>query len=160
MDGFRQWAVVVCTAAVVCSLLGILFPENRLGQQGKLVLPCVFLCVLLSPLTGGVNFVKFSGFTEEEPLDSAVLTARMQQQTVAQVNGMLQQILNESFQEYGWKAEKVVTDMDIATDGSIHMGQITVYVDEGGASHVAQIGQVAQRRLGMPVVVAVWEETS
>ena len=160
MEGLRQWAMVVCTAAVVCSLLGILFPDNRLGHQGKMVLPCVFLCVLLSPLAGGVNRVKLPDFTQEEPLDSAGFAARVSQQTVAQVNGMLQQMLDESFQKYGWKVEKVVTDMDIAADGGIHMGQITIYVDEGAASQVAQIGQVAERRLGMPVAVAIWEEAS
>ena len=159
MDGVRQWAMAVCTAAVVCSLLQMLFPDNALGRQGRFALPCVFLCVLLSPLPGAKTAVKLPSFTAEEALDSGDLTARMHQQTIAQVNRQLEQMLNQSFEQYGWDVKKVVTDMDIHPDGSIEMGQITVYVDEMVARRATQVGQVAEKRLGMPVTVAVWEGT-
>lgn len=158
MEGFRQWAVAVCTAAVVCSLLQMLFPENALGRQGRFVLPCVFLCVLLSPLSKGVFGVKLPDFTQEKPLDSGDLSARVQQQMVEQVNRQLEEMLRQSFEKYGWDVKKVVTDMDIAEDGSIEMGQITVYVDEAAARRSLAVGQVAEKRLGMSVTVAVWEE--
>jgi len=159
MEGFRQWALAVCTAAVVCSLLQLLFPDNALGRQGKFVLPCVFLCVLLTPLFNGDLSVKFPNFTPETTVDSGDLTARMHQQMVAQVNDQLKQMLCQSFEKYGWEVKKVVADMDIREDGSIHMRQITVYVDEMVARRATQVGQVAEKRLGMPVVVAAWEET-
>ena len=159
MEGVRQWALAVCTAAVVCSLLQILFPDNGLGRQGKLVLPCVFLCVLLTPFFSGDFDVKLPSFTSEEAVDSGDLTARMHQQIVAQVNGQLKQMLTQSFDKYGWEVKKVVADMDIDEEGSIHMRQITVYVDEMVARRATQVGQVAEKRLGMPVTVAAWEDT-
>lgn len=159
MEGLRQWAAAVCTAAVACTLFRYLFPDSALGRQGRLLLPCLFLCVLLSPLSGGALDVKLPNFTSKEAADSAALTARMHQQVTAQVNTTLTQMVNQALSGYGWEAKKVVADMDIREDGSIDMGQITVYVDAVTARRATAVGQVAAKRLGTAVQVAVWEET-
>ena len=158
MESLRQWAVTVCAAAVVCTLLRHLFPDNRLGTQGKMLLPCVFLCVLLSPISEGFSNVKFPDFTAENLSDTGELTARMHQQLTAQVNDTLLEMVNQALEGYGWSAKKVVTDMDIAEDGSISIGQITLYVDERTARSATAVGQVAEKRLGYAVEVAVWQE--
>ena len=157
MERFGGWAVAVCAAAVVCALLRLLFPENALGRQGRLLLSCLFLCVLLSPLSGGDWAVNVPAFTVEEALDSAALTARMRQQTVTQVNEALLRMVNQSLAVYGWEAQKIVTDMDIAEDGSISMGRILLYVDEDTAKRATAVRQVAEKRLGTEVMVLVWE---
>ena len=159
MAGVTAWAIAVCTAAVVCSLLRQLFPDSTLGRQGKLLLPCLFLCVLLSPLSGGFSAVKLPDFTSNKPFDSADLTARMRQQFTEQVNATLLAMVNQSLDGYGWSAKKVVADMDIEEDGSIRMGQIVVYVDEDVAPRAVAVAQVAEKRLGTDVVVAMWEDT-
>lgn len=159
MDGVRQWAVSVCAAAVVCTLLRQLFPDNRLGQQGRMLLPCLFLCVLLSPISGLFGGVKLPDFTQENTVDSEQITARMRQQMVAQVNDTLLRMVNQSLSGYGWSAKKVVTDMDIGEDGSISMGQIILYVDEEVARRATAVQQVAEKRLGTAVEVAVWQDT-
>lgn len=159
MEGLRQWAVAVCAAAVVCTLLRQLFPEDALGQQGRMLLPCLFLCVLLSPISGFFQGVKLPSFTAENAANTADLTARMRQQIIAQVNDTLLQMVNQSLDSYGWSAKKVVADMDIAADGSIQMGQIILYVDEDVARRATAVRQVAEKRLGTAVEVAVWQDT-
>ena len=159
MEAFRQWAVAVCAAAVVCSILQFLFPATAVGRQGRLVIAALFLCVVLSPLFGGFSSVKLPDFTVGEAPDSAGLTARMRGQLVAQVNETLLAMVNQSLDGYGWSAKKVVADMDIGEDGSIRMGQITVYVDEDVARRATAVRQVAEQRLGTTVTVAVWEDT-
>lgn len=158
MADFRAWTVAVCAAAVVCTLLERLFSDTGIGWQGRLLLPCVFLCVLLSPLSGGVSSVKLPDFTDENPVDSGALTLRMRQQTVRLVNEKLLEMVNQSLAGYGWSAKKVVANMDIAADGSISMGQILLYVDEDTAQRATAVRQVAEKRLGTEVTVVVWEE--
>ncbi len=159
MEGVRQWSVAVCAAAVVCTLLRHLFPDNRLGQQGRMLLPCLFLCVFLSPISGAFSDVKPPDFTPENVVNNEQIVARMRQQVVAQVNEVLLQMANQALSGYGWSAKKVVADMDIAEDGSIRMGQITLYVDEKVARSATAVKQVAEKRLGTTVEVAVWEST-
>lgn len=159
MDGLKQWSLAVCAAAVVCTVLQQLFTDTTLGRQGRSLLAAAFLCVLLSPLTGGISSVKLPDFTEQKPVNSADLTARMRQQLTAQANETLLAMVNQSLDGYGWSAKKVVTDMDIEEDGSIRMGQITVYVEEDVARRAAAVRQVAEKRLGTDVTVAVWEDT-
>lgn len=159
MEEVSQWAVAVCAAAVVCTLLRHVFPDSRLGQQGRMLLPCVFLCVLLFPISRGFSAVKLPNFTGENSADTEQITARMRQQVVAQVNDTLLAMVNQALSGYGWSAKKVVADMDIAEDGSIRMGQITLYVDEEVARRATAVQQVAEKRLGAAVEVAVWQDT-
>ena len=124
-----------------------------------MLLPCLFLCVLLSPISSLSYDVKLPSFTAGNVIDEAAITARMRQQVVAQVNDTLLQMVNQSLDSYGWSAKKVVAQMDIAADGSIRMGQITLYVDEEVARRATAVKQVAEKRLGTTVEVAVWKET-
>ena len=80
----------------------------------------------------------------------------MQAQLERQVNESLTAMVNQSLASYGWSAKKVTAKMDIREDGSIDMGQIVVYVDEDTAVRSAAIRQVAEKRLGTAVTVAVW----
>ena len=154
MSGLRSWAVLVCTAAVVCTLLYRLFPETSLGRQGRL--PCVFLCVLLTPLLRWQPALpELSG--ETAAADSEALTAAMQQQTRTQVETVLCRMVNQALASYDLEVKKVKCSMDIDGDSRINMGQITLYVDARNAVRSLQIQQIAEKRLGAPVTVAAWE---
>ena len=156
MQPIQAWSISVCAAAVVCAFLYRLFPDTSLGKQGRLMLPTLFLCVLLSPLlsAGGVSLAVEDTV---DMSDSAVLQAQVRRQTVQQVHTTLLQMVNQALASYGYRAEKVVTDMDIGEDGSISMGQIVLYVDEQAAQRSALIKQVAEQRLGMSVSVQQME---
>ncbi len=158
MESLRQWAVALCVTAVVGTLLRFCFPDTTVGRQGKLLLSCLFLCVLLTPLSTWKLGVKISDFTVDEPIDSAGLEAQMQAQLERQVSESLTAMVNQSLATYGWSAKKVTAKMDIREDGSIDMGQIVVYVDEDTAVRSVAVRQVAEKRLGTVVTVAVWEE--
>lgn len=159
MEDIQKWAIAVCAAAVICTLLRQLFPDNRLGEQGRMLLPCLFLCVLISPIPSLFQDVKMINFTAENTVDAADLTLRMQDQVKTQVNNTLLQMVNQSLSTYGWAAKKVEANMDIGEDGSIEMGQIVVYVDETVGRRATAVKQIAEQRLGTTVTVAVWEET-
>ncbi len=159
MDGLRAWTVIACTAAVLCTLLYRFFPDNSLGRQGRLLLPCLFLLALFLPLTK-LDF-SFSGNTATpSAVDAAALKARYEQQTVAYTNETLLAMANQALSSYGVQAKKVTADMNFAADGRIDIGQITVYVDEQAQDMAAIVRQVVEHRLGTSVVLAKWEETS
>ena len=159
MDALREWTLAVCAAAVACTILQQLFPDTALGRQGRPLLAAAFVCVLIAPWIGINQSVKLPNFTDENPVNSADLTARMRQQLTAQVNDTLLAMVNQALESYGWSAKKVVADMDIDEEGGIYMGQITVYVDENVARRSTAVRQVAEKRLGTTVSVAVWEDT-
>ncbi len=159
MEGLRRWAVVVCTAAVVCSLLQRLFPDTGIGRQGKQLLPCVFLCAVLLPLMDGGWQISLPTYTQATVADEQHLQAVMRGQLTAQMNETLLAMVNQTLESHGLLAKKVVTDMDIDEQGRIHIGQITVYVDGDSARRGTAVRQLARGRLGTDVVVARWEET-
>lgn len=156
MEGVRGWAIAVCAAAVLCTLLHHLFPQNALGQQGRMLLPCLFLLAVFAPLPG----VKLSvpKAQVQTVIDDSALRARMQQQVSATVNDTLLSMANQALKSYGVQAKKVVADINIAQDGGINMGQITVYIDKETLNMAAAVRQVVEHRLGTSVTLAEWEE--
>lgn len=159
MESVGKWALAVCATALICTLLRYLFPNNGVGRQGQMLLPCLFLWVVLSPLLTGFQGVKSPDFTPKNEVDSAQLTLQMRRQLIQQVEQRLLQMVNGALATYGWQAKKVTADMDIGEDGSISMGQITLYVDEDTIRRATAVRQVAEKRLGTTVRVARWEET-
>jgi hypothetical protein len=156
VEALRGWALAVCAAAVLCTLLHRLFPENTLGQQGRMLLPCLFLLAVFAPLPGVT--ISFPEAQTSSVEDTQALRARMQQQTVSTVNGTLLAMANQALNSYGVQAKKVVADINIADDGSIDMGQITVYIDKETLNMAAAVRQVVEHRLGTSVIIAEWEE--
>ncbi len=156
MDALRGWAIAVCAAAVLCTLLSRLFPETSLGRQGRLLLPCLFLLAVFAPLPNLT--IALPEMSEQSVEDTQALRARMRQQTVATVNETLLAMANQALKSYGVQAKKVVAEIDITEDGSINMGQITVYIDKETLNMAAAVRQVVERRLGTAVVIAEWEE--
>lgn len=157
MDSVKAWAVSACTVAVVCTLLYRLFPDTAVGRQGRLLLPCVCLCVLLTPLLS-LTWSPPAVAPPSAVTQPSQLEARVRQQTVAQLNATLLAMVNQALESYGYRAEKIVTDMDIDATGRIDMGQITVYVDRDTARRSSLVKQVAEQRLGMRVTVALLED--
>lgn len=156
VESFRTWAVAVCAAAVLCTLLHRLFPDSSLGQQGRLLLPCLFLLAVFAPLPQVA--VSVPSTQAQTVTDTQALRARMQQQTVATVNRTLLSMANQALRSYGVQAKKVSADINIAEDGRIDMGQITVYVDEETLTMATVVRQVVEHRLGTAVTIAEWEE--
>lgn len=156
MESLRGWAIAVCAAAVLCTLLHRFFPETSLGQQGRMLLPCLFLLAVFAPLPGvTLSFPKTSPQSVE---DASALQARIYQQTVVTVNETLLSMANQALDSYGVQAKKVVADINITEDGRINMGQITVYIDKETLNMAAAVRQVVEHRLGTAVVIAEWEE--
>lgn len=156
MEVLRSWALAVCAAAVLCTLSARLFPENSLGQQGRMLLPCLFLLAVFAPLPSVTVSIPETSTQAVE--DTQALKARMQQQTVTTVNKSLLAMANQALGSYGVQAKKVVADINIAEDGCINMGQITVYIDKETLNMAAAVRQVVEHRLGTSVVIAEWEE--
>ncbi|MBQ4612887.1 MAG: hypothetical protein IJB26_05035 [Clostridia bacterium] len=158
MEALQQWALAVCAAAVLCTVVSRLFTDNSLGRQGRMLLPCLFLLAVLAPLSGGLQNFSLPDVTAPSTQQSEALQSRVHQQTAAYVNETLLKMANQALNSYGVQAKKVVTDINFASDGSINMGQITVYIDKNAINMTAVARQVVQNRLGTDVVIAVWEE--
>ncbi len=160
MNELREWALLLCAAAVICSIFSRLFPESSIGRQGKRLLPCAFLLIVLSPLlnTDWDRLSDSFSASVDGTICAEGLVSRLRQQTVAQTNELLLEMVNQSLKQYGMEAEKVNGEMDIDDEGNIYMGQITVFVSGNAARRTSLVKQVAEKRLGSPVTVAISEK--
>lgn len=107
MTSLRSFALLLCGTAVLCTLFSRLFPDSRIGRQGRLILPCVFLCVMLAPLVQAVR----GGTWQWRPSaaavsDGAALTARIRAQTVHQAEELLLRMVDQALGNYGLSAKK------------------------------------------------------
>ncbi len=157
MEALRGWAVAACAAALLCTLLYRLFPDNSLGKQGRMLLPCLFLLALFLPLKQmELSFAVSEAQTST--VDADDLQARLQQQTAAYVNDTLLDMANQALASYDVQAKKVTADVNFTADGRIDMGQITVYIERDALNMASVVRQVVEHRLGTGVQLAQWEE--
>lgn len=159
IEGLRGWVATVCAAAMFCTVLSRLFPDNALGRQGRRLVPCAFLCVVILPLASArwsvPDITPSAASVEGEALEQ-----RMREQMTQRVEEMLLQMANQALESYGYHGEKVVVQMDIDEDGGIQMGQIILYVDAKSAVRSIAVKQIVEQRLGTAVTVAQMEEHS
>ncbi len=153
METLGKWTVTVCAAALSCTLLYRLFPDTSVGRTGRMLLPAIFLCVVLSPLFS-IQWEIPNISIEAPENDHTAYSEVIQRQFSETVDGILLKMVNQSLVSYGLKAEKVHAKTDIDAEGSISMGQITVYVNEKSLARSITVMQIAEKRLGVPVLVA------
>lgn len=153
MEALAKWTVTVCAAALSCTLLYRLFPDTSVGRTGRMLLPAIFLCVVLSPLFSFQWEIPDIGIEAPES-DLTAYSEVIRRQFGEAVDGILLKMVNQSLESYGLKAEKVHAKTDIDAEGRISMGQITVYVNEKSLARSITVMQIAEKRLGAPVVVA------
>lgn len=88
MNQLKDWALLLCAAAVACGLLGILLPRSTSGKAGKMAISFFFLCCLLSPLRTGLGNLSldlsFLEETEEQLAEELEQEARQLAYSMAQ----------------------------------------------------------------------------
>ena len=76
MDAIREWAIALCTSAVLCAAAGMIAPEEKNSRGMKIILASVMLCAVVLPLTKltecNADFVRSA---EEYLPDSRLCTA-------------------------------------------------------------------------------------
>jgi len=159
MDALRTWAIGLCFAALVGTVLRKLAPEKGSGTVFRVLLSAFFICEFLTPF--------FTVFSFPSDLSLDLLPAELGETVLEDtVNAQLHEMVKEAATEVitttlaaqGITAEKIDVKTDNAADGSIYIAQVEVTLSPNSRGKRAQAREVLSNRLETTVTVKEAEE--
>jgi len=157
MEYVKEWAVSLCSAAVLCSAVSILSPKKNIEGMIKPVMTCVMLCLLILPLSRikGCEY-EFEPSRIHDNENSSELIRTVEEQSSRMISESIEQMIMDELNCIGVYPKNILVDMDISDDGCISIGQITVMhsADADGS----MIERELRSRLGLNVRTQITEE--
>ena len=93
MEVIRQWAMVVCSAAVLSGIVSCLLPQGSGGRAGKTAVALFFLCSLAWPLRQSLGSIRLDWPELQEEQQN--LQADLQEQTENLAYSLAESHINE-----------------------------------------------------------------
>lgn len=152
MEFVRTWALVICSAAIGCTLLLLLVPKNSLGKLFSVLASLFFLCCLITPFLSLTELPELSVKTTSSETEEELIQ-RVNEQMKMQIREAVETISRDVLSSYGYAAEKVEIRTDTSAEGYIYMNGVIVYVDNENAVHGIAIRTLLEQRLGVIVEV-------
>lgn len=157
LDGVRSWALTVCFACVIGSVMAMMFPSGSSKKLLRMMISMMILCVIFKPVVSIGSFIlrldedKFSvsRYRNEELEDSVVRNAA--EIYSAYITENTRRVLDGS----GISYENVAVNMDISEDGSISIGQVEVIVQNEDVEQTEKIRRLLLNYTGQEPVITV-----
>ncbi len=151
MDEIRSWALMVCTAAILCGLLGQLLPEGSIGRAARSLLSLFFLSLLLEPL-GTLKELELRFPALEEQPYSQQLSQSSDELAYSLAEGHILELIREKLAEEEIPASALELDFweeAIFLDLSLPLPQ---------KEREGELRQLLQRELGITLRNIRWQE--
>lgn len=131
MDGVVQWAAVICTAAVVCTLTEFLTPKGNMEKIVQYILGVFMLCAIVVPVAQTVfNFDLSFEKSQQDITQASSMADTAEQQTVSLGKTQIENMIISTLSGINVVPDKIVIDTDKTDDGSISIILVTVYVGQ------------------------------
>ncbi|PWM41007.1 MAG: hypothetical protein DBX66_00410 [Clostridiales bacterium] len=122
METIRQFAAMVCVAAVGCCALRLLLPQSALEPVLRVILSAFFLLCLLLPLRG-ISLPEFSAgsalFEGEVAGGQQQLSERLREQVEQAAGDNLRTVIDEKLKKFGISGTNIGIKIHTSTAGSI-----------------------------------------
>lgn len=152
MDTVREWAIGLCAVAVAGAAMQGLIPKKGIGATFRVLLTAFFLCVFTAPLLAWKGLPELDLSVLPDEVQADVLEDTVDRQLRGQVSAAVEEIVRDVLSGYGYTAEKVETNMDIADDGGIYIVDVRIILS-GQVSGAVSLRHRLETRLGVPVVI-------
>ncbi len=161
MEKIRQWAMVLCTAAVAISVVQLAAPEGKTAKAFRCLTSLFFLVCLISPLRTGKTTKDSFYFNDkwEETLSSGQeLSEKVDEQILALGLENLEKTAEEMLNEKGINAEKILMHGHFTQEGgiSINSAEIILPLAQKDKADFAQ--DLIREAFRIPVHLTINEE--
>ena len=156
MDSINAWAISLCAAALVCTILGMTTPKNSTGGLFKIITAAFFLICMLTPLSRLPDLMNaVPPAAVPAPTANDTLNDTIADQLRSQTETAIMKILREPMAEHGILIKKVTITMDTDETGSIYINGITIFPDKQNNPPLLSVREIAERTLGTGVKIDI-----
>lgn len=161
MEEIRQFASMLCIAAVGCCMLKMLLPESTMEPVLKVVLSAFFLLCLLTPLRGIAPSLSAAPALLEGQASPSTqsLTQAYNRQIEKAVADNLEAVISAKLEGMGISGANICINVNMDDGGRIDITGVEIAVDGEYAPRAREIEDYVTRELELPCVVeAIGEE--
>lgn len=154
MSGVREWATVICLAALSAAMLQSLMPNGAMERMAKFVIGAFVICAIIAPVSKAIPQIQEGLEARSRPVeenDHLNSTVNRQYQDAARqsITGLVQSELKQM----GINCKNVQVIMDTKENGSISINKIIVTIDGKTASEHTDVSSALEKALGIQTEV-------
>ena len=159
MTGAREFASMLCIAAVSCCALRLLIPQGALDPVLRMILSAFFLLCLLSPLRRLPSFALPQGALEE---GAAPYRAGLDESYSALVEEAVEKnigkLVEARLQKIGAEGTNIRINVNTNEEGSIDISGIELTLSPESAGLAAQVKESIEKDMELPCAVRISPE--
>lgn len=154
MTALREWAAMLCTAAMICTVLQLLLPERGASPMMRVMLSLFFCCCLFGPL----RELKTTDWSALLPPitagdDEQALRQTYHRAVQQQADAALRQAVDRVLADTEYYVEKISARWTETEDGSIYLSGADAYLSVEQTAYTQEIARLLNTELGMSVTV-------
>lgn len=157
MDTMRSWAMAICFACVLGSILTMFFPDGSSKKLLNMIVSMMILCVIFKPIS---SLGKFIMRLDESAFEvSKYENYELNNQIAANTKSIYGSYLSDNIQrvldENNISYENVTVTMDTLEDYSISIGQVEVIVKNEDVGQAEKIKSLLKDYVGVYTTIEV-----
>lgn len=154
MNGVREWAAVICMAALAAAMLQSLAPGGSMERMARFVIGAFVICAMIAPISKALPQLRLGlervspGAREDGRLNS---TVKRQYRDAAEQS--VKGLVAAEVGRMGIKCKNVQVIMDTDENGSISITKVVVTIGKESAAGRANVSSALQKTLGIQTEV-------
>ena len=154
MSGVREWATVICLAALSAAMLQSLMPNGSMERMAKFVIGAFIICALISPISQVAPHISTILRTEgRSTQENTMLNSTVNHQFEDAARQSITNLVQSELKQMGIFCKNVQVIMDTDADGSISISKVIVTLDREEASGRAGVSSTLEKTLGIQTEV-------
>ena len=151
MSEIKGWILGICFAAVVCSLLEMLFPKGTMEKSAKFITALFFLCAMVIPAVSKFQDFKFDIALEQQTnaLPSEELDNKVSEQLKRASEQNIERLIKGLLEENEIFPDKISVIMDTGQNGSIEIKGAEILLTDGDFAKQEQVKNLLRSQLGI-----------
>lgn len=157
MNTLSVAATVLCSCCIICSLLSLLIPQERMKKTLNLVLSLFLICSLILPVKALIADWNTEFEIEEYSGDFSFSEEDYQKAVMKETADQLVRCADHLLQNEEIKADNIRLSLKISQEGSIYVSNIIIYISRDTKDRKQDIESIIYRNFAKEPKIIVEE---
>lgn len=154
MSEIREWASVICMAALAAALLQSLAPSGAMERMAKFVIGAFIICAIILPLSKAVPKLSLNLKSSAGGVSSSTqFSSAVNSQIESAARRSISNLITAQLKSMNVRCKNVTVNMDTDANGRISINKVVVAIDKQNAADRQRVSASLEKTLGLKTEV-------
>ena len=154
MSAVREWASVICMAALAAALLQSLAPNGAMERMAKFVIGAFVICAVILPLSKAVPKFSLNIKSSTEGVSSNTeFGSTVDSQIKVAAHRSISNLITAQLKSMNVRCKNVTVNMDTDANGRISINKVIVTIGKENAADLQRVSASLEKTLGLKTEV-------